>query len=63
VWWHKSDLSVQQISGALRCFIVAENAKVVGYYALASGAIAVTSSVGVVRRNIRTPYRSSYSAA
>ena len=44
-----------QISGASRTFVVADNHKVVGYYTLASGAIAVTSSVGRFRRNMPDP--------
>jgi GNAT superfamily N-acetyltransferase len=43
------------VSGASRTFVAAENAKVMGYYALASGGIAVTSSVGRFRRNMPDP--------
>jgi hypothetical protein len=44
--WLKRRARANQVSGASRSFVVADNHKVVGYYALASGAIAVTSSPG-----------------
>jgi predicted N-acetyltransferase YhbS len=44
-----------QVSGASRTFVVAENDKVAGYYALASGGIAVASTVGRFRRNMPDP--------
>jgi GNAT superfamily N-acetyltransferase len=44
-----------QVSGASRTFVVADNHRVVGYYALASGAIAVEISVGRFRRNMPAP--------
>ncbi len=53
--WLKRRARTNQSSGASRTFIVAETTKVVGYYALASGAIAVTSSVGRFRRNMPDP--------
>lgn len=53
--WPKRRARASQVSGASRCFVVAENAKVVGYCALASGAIAVTSSIGRFRRNMSDP--------
>jgi predicted N-acetyltransferase YhbS len=53
--WLKRRARPNQSSGASRTFVVAETAKVVGYYALAAGAIAVTSSVGRFSRNMPDP--------
>lgn len=53
--WLKRRARANQASGASRTFVVADNQKVVGYYALASGAIAVESSVGRFRRNMPDP--------
>ena len=53
--WLKRRARANQISGASRTFVLAENYKVVGYYALASGAIAMSSSVGRFRRNMPDP--------
>jgi GNAT superfamily N-acetyltransferase len=53
--WLKRRARANQVSGASRTFVAAVNHKVVGYYALASGAIAVTSSVGRFRRNMPDP--------
>jgi GNAT superfamily N-acetyltransferase len=43
------------VSGASRTFVVAAGHKVVGYYALAPGAISVAGSVGRFRRNMSDP--------
>jgi GNAT superfamily N-acetyltransferase len=53
--WLKRRARANQVSGATRTFVAAENARVVGYYALASGGIAVASSVGRFRRNMPDP--------
>jgi GNAT superfamily N-acetyltransferase len=53
--WLKRRARANQVSGASRTFVVAVDHKVVGYYALASGAIAVTGSVGRFRRNMPDP--------
>ena len=53
--WLKRRARANQLSGASRTFVVAENHNVVGYYALASGAIAAPSSVGRFRRNMPDP--------
>jgi GNAT superfamily N-acetyltransferase len=53
--WLKRRARANQVSGASRTFVVADNQRVVGYYALASGAIAVASSVGRFRRNMPDP--------
>ena len=53
--WLKRRARTNQVSGASRTFVVADGHKVVGYYALASGAIATTESVGRFRRNMPDP--------
>jgi GNAT superfamily N-acetyltransferase len=53
--WLKRRARANQASGASRTFVVADNRKVVGYYALASGAIAAAASVGRFRRNMPDP--------
>ncbi len=53
--WLRRRARANQVSGASRTFIVADHRKAVGYYALASGAIAVESSVGRFRRNMPDP--------
>ena len=53
--WLKRRARPNQVSGASRTFVVAENYRVIGYYALASGAITVESSVGRFRRNMPDP--------
>lgn len=53
--WLRRRARANQVSGASRTFVVAERRKVVGYYALASGAIAVASSAGRFRRNMPDP--------
>lgn len=53
--WLRRRARANQVSGASRTFVVADRRKVVGYYALASGAIAVASSVGRFRRNMPDP--------
>ena len=53
--WLKRRARANQVSGASRVFVVADSHKVVGYYALASVAIAVADSVGRFRRNMPDP--------
>jgi GNAT superfamily N-acetyltransferase len=53
--WLKKRARPNQVSGASRTFVVADNHKAVGYYALASGAITVEASVGRFRRNMPDP--------
>ena len=53
--WLKRRARANQVSGASRTYVVADNHRVVGYYALASGAIAEDSSVGRFRRNMPDP--------
>jgi GNAT superfamily N-acetyltransferase len=53
--WLKKRARPNQVSGASRTFVVADNHKAVGYYALAAGAITVEASVGRFRRNMPDP--------
>lgn len=53
--WLKRRARANKVSGASRTYVLADNHRVVGYYALASGAIAVDSSVGRFRRNMPDP--------
>jgi GNAT superfamily N-acetyltransferase len=53
--WLKRRARANQISGASRTYVVADGRKVVGYCALASGAIAAADSVGRFRRNMPDP--------
>jgi GNAT superfamily N-acetyltransferase len=53
--WFKRRARANQLSGASRTFVVADDHRVVGYYALASGAITVDASVGRFRRNMPDP--------
>ena len=46
--WLRRRARANQVSGASRTFVVAERRKVVGYYALASGAIAVGQQRGAL---------------
>jgi len=53
--WLRKRARPNQVSGASRTFVVADNHLVVGYYALASGAITPANSVGRFRRNMPDP--------
>ena len=53
--WLRRRARANQASGASRTFVAAENTKVVGYYALASGGIAAANTVGRFRRNMPDP--------
>ena len=53
--WLKRRARANQASGASRTFVVCHGARVVGYYALATGAVAVASSPGRFRRNMPEP--------
>ena len=53
--WLKRRARPNQVSGASRTFILAEERRVIGYYALASGAITVADSTGRFRRNMPDP--------
>ena len=53
--WLKRQAYTNQISGATRNFVICVDNRVVGYYALASGAISVQSALGKFRRNMPDP--------
>jgi GNAT superfamily N-acetyltransferase len=53
--WLKRRAYTNQISGATRTFVICVDNKVVGYYALASGAISVQLALGKFRRNMPDP--------
>lgn len=53
--WLKQRALKNQISGASRTFVACDGNRVVGYYALASGAVAVESASGRFKRNMPDP--------
>lgn len=54
--WLKRRALANQSSGASRTFVVVDNhQRVMGYYALAAGAVAHRDSTGAVRRNMPNP--------
>ncbi len=53
--WLKRRARANQMSGASRTYVVCEEKRVVGYYALASGVVTVVSAPGRFRRNMPNP--------
>lgn len=53
--WLQKRARASQATGSARAFVVAENAIVVGYYALASGSVRTELSPGAFRRNMPQP--------
>ena len=53
--WLKRRALANQASGASRTFVVCEGRKVIGYYALASGAVNIAAASGRFRRNMPDP--------
>ncbi|MDZ7957420.1 MAG: GNAT family N-acetyltransferase [Aulosira sp. DedQUE10] len=53
--WLNRRAFANQTSGATRTFVTCVDNRVVGYYALASGAISVQSALGKFRRNMPNP--------
>jgi GNAT superfamily N-acetyltransferase len=53
--WLKRRARANQASGASRTYVVADGSRVIGYYCLASGAIAVTDAPSALRRNMPDP--------
>lgn len=53
--WLKRRARANQIGGASRSYVAAEGSRVVGYYCLASGALAAEDAPGSVRRNMPDP--------
>lgn len=53
--WLKRRALANQVSGASRTYVACEGHRVIGYYALASGAITVESAPGRFKRNMPNP--------
>ncbi len=53
--WLKRRAMANQVSGASRTFVVCDQNQVIGYYALASSAIAPAAAPGHFRRNMPDP--------
>jgi len=53
--WLKRRARSNQVSGASRTYVVAEGSQVVGYYCLASGALALSDAPALLRRNMPDP--------
>ncbi len=53
--WLSRRARANQVSGASRTFVVCHGDQVIGYYALASGVIAVEAAPGRFRRNMPDP--------
>lgn len=53
--WIKRRARANQASGAWRTYVVCEENRVVGYYALASGVVTVDNAPGRFRRNMPNP--------
>ena len=53
--WLKRRAYSNQISGASRTYVVTDGHRVVGYYSLASGALALSDAPGSIRRNVPDP--------
>lgn len=53
--WLERRAAANQVSGASRTFVICEVNKVVGYYALASSAVAPAAAPGRFRRNMPDP--------
>ncbi len=53
--WLRRRARANQVSGASRTYVVTEEARVVGYYCLSSGALDLASAPGGLRRNMPDP--------
>ena len=53
--WLRRRARANQVSGASRTYVVAENARVVGYYCLSSGGLDLADAPGSIRRNMPDP--------
>lgn len=53
--WLERRAAANQVSGASRTFVICDGSKVVGYYALASSAVAPAAAPGRFRRNMPDP--------
>ncbi len=53
--WLKRRAKSNKASGASRTYVVCDEQRVVGYYALAAGAVAIETASGRLRRNMPDP--------
>jgi GNAT superfamily N-acetyltransferase len=53
--WLKRRARANQASGASRTYVVCDSDRVIGYYALASGAMVMESATGKFKRNMPNP--------
>jgi len=53
--WLKRRARANQVSGASRTYVVADGARVVGFYCLSSGGLDLASAPGAIRRNMPDP--------
>ncbi|MER9439106.1 GNAT family N-acetyltransferase [Mesorhizobium sp. M0618] len=53
--WLRVRARANQVSGASRTYVVAEDARVVGYYCLSSGGLDLAQAPGAIRRNMPDP--------
>ena len=53
--WLKRRARANQVSGASRTYVICEERRVIGYYALASGVVTVGTAPGRFRRNMPDP--------
>lgn len=53
--WLLRRAMTNQATGASRTYVIAEEGKVVGYYCLATGSVALDAATGRVRRNMPDP--------
>lgn len=53
--WLKKRAYRNQLNGASRTYVIQDDKKVVGYYCLASGALALNSAPSAIRRNMPDP--------
>ncbi|MGM4915163.1 GNAT family N-acetyltransferase [Rhizobium sp. 768_B6_N1_8] len=53
--WLRRRARANKVSGASRTYVVCEGERVVGYYCLLSGALAVADAPGAIRRNMPDP--------
>lgn len=53
--WLRRRARANQVAGASRTYVICEDKRVVGYYALATGAVTVESAPGRFRRNMPDP--------
>jgi GNAT superfamily N-acetyltransferase len=53
--WLRRRARANQVSGASRTYVVAEDVRVVGYYCLSSGGLDLAHAPGPIRRNMPDP--------